>query len=62
MRHATEFERQEVKRLITLMRDPRYWRDKDPEVRRTVHTGFKRLYGRHPRDPGGRSMAAQATG
>jgi hypothetical protein len=39
-----DLERQEVKRLIELMRDPRYWRDRDPEVRRIVHSGFRRLY------------------
>lgn len=32
----------EVKRL---MRDPKYWRDRDPAVVRRVSDGFKRLYG-----------------
>lgn len=42
----TPSERQEVKRLIALMRDPRYWRDQDPELQRLVRDGFTRLYGR----------------
>lgn len=33
---------QELKRL---MRDPRYWRDSDPELVKYVREGFKRLYG-----------------
>lgn len=47
-----DIERQLVKRLIALMRDPRYWRDGDPEVRRIVHSGFRRLYGRKASPPG----------
>jgi hypothetical protein len=41
-----EFEKQEVRRLIALMKSPGYWRDRDPEVVRAVRTGFQRLYGR----------------
>jgi hypothetical protein len=40
-------EKQEVKRLIALMRDPRYWRDHDPQIVREVRSGFKQLYQRH---------------
>lgn len=32
-------------RLRRLMRDPRYWRDKDPAVLNQVSEGFRRLYG-----------------
>ena len=31
--------------LRQLMRDPRYWRDKDPAVLNKVSDGFRRLYG-----------------
>ncbi|MEQ8602530.1 MAG: hypothetical protein RIB45_04365 [Marivibrio sp.] len=31
--------------LRRLMRDPRYWRDKDPAVVDQVSQGFRRLYG-----------------
>ena len=31
--------------LRRLMRDPRYWRDKDPAVLDQVSQGFRRLYG-----------------
>lgn len=30
--------------LRALMRDPRYWRDRDPAVLNRVSEGFKRLY------------------
>jgi hypothetical protein len=30
--------------LKQLMRDPRYWRDQDPEVVNRVRTGFRNLY------------------
>ncbi len=46
MSAAVEWEKEEVRRLIGLMRSPAYWRDRDPEVVRTVRAGFKRLYGR----------------
>jgi hypothetical protein len=55
MSAAVEWEKQEVRRLIGLMRSPAYWRDRDPEVVRTVRTGFKRLYG-------GRVQAVSAEG
>ncbi len=41
-----EMEKQEVQRLIALMKTPGYWRDRDPEVVRAVRTGFQRLYGK----------------
>jgi hypothetical protein len=31
-------------RLKEMMRDPRYWRDKDPSLTRKVTEGFRRLY------------------
>jgi hypothetical protein len=31
-------------RLQTMMRDPRYWRDRDPALIREVTEGFRRLY------------------
>lgn len=34
----------EVRALIALMKDPRYWRDQDPELLRTVRAGFRRIY------------------
>lgn len=30
--------------LREMMRDPKYWRDKDPEYVRKIETGFKKLY------------------
>jgi len=35
----------EEQKLRELMRDPRYWRDKDPSVLGQVSEGFRRLYG-----------------
>lgn len=35
----------EEKDLQSLMRDPKYWRDKDPSTVAKVTEGFKRLYG-----------------
>jgi hypothetical protein len=46
MSAAVDWQEQEVRRLIGLMRSPAYWRDRDPEIVRTVRAGFKRLYGR----------------
>jgi hypothetical protein len=31
--------------LTSLMRDPKYWRDKDPSVVAKVTEGFQRMYG-----------------
>lgn len=31
--------------LRRMMRDPRYWRDKDPTILNQVSEGFRRLYG-----------------
>lgn len=36
---------EEEKRLRTLMKDPRYWKQQDPEIVKRVEEGFKRLYG-----------------
>ena len=30
--------------LRNMMRDPKYWRDKDPEYVRKIENGFKKLY------------------
>ncbi len=49
MSATIEYEKQEVQRLITLMKSPGYWRDCDPEVVRAVRSGFQRLYGRAAR-------------
>jgi hypothetical protein len=44
MSARTELERQEVKRLIALMKDPRYWHADDPAILRDVRDGFKQLW------------------
>ncbi len=44
-----ELEPQEVKRLVALMKDPRYWRDRDPEIERILRAGFRRLLGKQSR-------------
>jgi hypothetical protein len=44
MSAAVALEKQEVRRLIALMKSPGYWRDHDPEVVREVRAGFQRLY------------------
>lgn len=31
--------------LREMMRDPKYWRDQDPEYTRKIENGFKNLYG-----------------
>lgn len=31
--------------LREMMRDPKYWRDQDPETVRKIEQGFKKLYG-----------------
>lgn len=33
------------KELREMMRDPKYWRDHDPETVRKIEDGFKKLYG-----------------
>jgi hypothetical protein len=30
--------------LVALMRDPRYWKKRDPEILAKVTEGFRRLY------------------
>lgn len=30
--------------LRTMMRDPKYWRDRDPEYVRKIESGFRKLY------------------
>ena len=41
---ATETRQDNVKRLIAVMRSPRYWRDRDPELLRLVELGFRKFY------------------
>jgi hypothetical protein len=48
MSARTELERQEVKRLIALMKDPRYWHADDPAILRDVRDGFKQLWDQGP--------------
>ena len=57
MSATVEIEKQEIQRLIALMKSPGYWRDRDPEVVRAVRTGFQRLYGKpeKPAAPAGRA-------
>ena len=31
--------------LRNMMRDPKYWRDKDPEITQKIQNGFNKLYG-----------------
>lgn len=33
------------KELREMMRDPKYWRDHDPETVKKIEQGFKKLYG-----------------
>jgi hypothetical protein len=47
-------ERTEIRRLVTLMRDPRYWRDRDPTLVRAVTQGFKQLHQGQNGQQGGR--------
>jgi hypothetical protein len=44
MSARTELDSQEVKRLISLMKDPRYWHADDPAILRDVRNGFKQLW------------------
>ena len=37
-------EQKEIRRLIQMMRHPRYWRDKEPAFVESVSEGFKVLY------------------
>ena len=62
MSAAVDWQTQEVRRLIGLMRSPAYWRDRDPEIVRTVRTGFKRLYGRRGEVAAGREAGADPVG
>jgi hypothetical protein len=61
MSAAVEFEKQEVRRLIALMKSPGYWRDRDPEVVREVRTGFQRLYGKPSKTARSRRCGAWPT-
>ena len=57
---ATSPDQHEVRRLIDLMKDPRYWRDNDPSVLSDVRSGFKSLYGKpDPRRPRDSQAAAE---
>ena len=46
MKGAMDTRQEDVKRLIAVMRNPRYWRDRDPELLRLVELGFKKIYRR----------------
>ena len=62
MSARTDLDRREVKRLIDLMKDPRYWHADDPAILRDVRAGFKRLWTdatpADPRDASGRGKPA----
>jgi hypothetical protein len=63
MSARTDPERREVKRLIDLMKDPRYWHADDPAILRDVRDGFKQLWGdvapAETRDAAGRRRGAR---
>jgi hypothetical protein len=60
MSARTELERQEVKRLISLMKDPRYWHADDPAILRDLRNGFKQLWDQSlPADSRARPAAAE---
>ena len=49
MEPAVQTEKNETKNLTDeqlrrMMRDPKYWRDSDPEYVRKIENGFKKLY------------------
>jgi hypothetical protein len=58
MSARTDLEREEVKRLIALMKDPRYWHADDPAILRDVRDGFKQLWDQ-PAPPDGRAEPAR---
>ena len=41
-RHKTQLEEE---KLRNMMRDPKYWRDNDPDYAAQIRNGFNRLYG-----------------
>jgi hypothetical protein len=61
MSATVEIEKQEIQRLIALMKSPGYWRDRDPEVVRAVRTGFQRLYGKPVKPEPARTAAEVQT-
>jgi hypothetical protein len=48
--------------LIGMMRNPRYWRQRDPEFIARVTDGFRALYGATPTRPAGDGDAAEGEG
>jgi len=44
VRNGAAASRADTDELKTMMRDPRYWRDRDPAFVRQVTDGFSRLY------------------
>lgn len=44
-KNATKAEKVDTKDLNSMMRDPRYWRDKDPAFIEKVTQGFRQVYG-----------------
>ena len=43
---ANDRRRDDLKYLFAVMRNPRYWRDRDPELLRLVELGFRHIYRR----------------
>ena len=59
MQSLSAQQRHEVRALIALMKDPRYWRDQEPELVRMVHTGLRRIFrARTPAPAGQVSLGA----
>lgn len=57
MQPLSERQQDEVRALIALMKDPRYWRDQDPELIRSVRSGLRRIFvGSPPADPPAKSL------
>jgi hypothetical protein len=46
MRALHDHRGDDLKRLIAATRNPRYWRDRDPELLRLVEMGFRQIYRR----------------
>ena len=44
MASSMSAEQQEIRRLVAMMQDPRYWREHEPAFMAKVREGFKSLY------------------
>jgi hypothetical protein len=42
--NLSDIKETEESKLKEMMKDPRYWKEKDPKFREQVEEGFKRLY------------------